>query len=68
MFLYLVLERQWSKHTELFSFKRFPVIGTATSEEGVNVIDGFLSELSGESFGINLISLTSNQLKIYLIL
>ena len=39
---------------KLFSSKGFPVIGTATSEEGVNVIDGFLSELSGEGFGIQL--------------
>ena len=30
------------------------MIGTATSEEGVNVIDGILSESSGGGFGIQL--------------
>ena len=39
---------------KLFSSKGFPVIGTATSEEGVNFIDGILSESSGGGFGIQL--------------
>jgi len=39
---------------KLFSSKGFPVIGTATSEEGVNVIDRILSESSGGGFGIQL--------------
>ena len=39
---------------KLFSSKGFPVIGTATSEEGVNFIDGILSKSSGGGFGIQL--------------
>ena len=39
---------------KLFSSKGFPVIGTATSEEGGNFIDGILSESSGGGFGIQL--------------
>ena len=39
---------------KLFSSKGFSVIGTATSEEGVNFIDGILSESSGGGFGIQL--------------
>ena len=39
---------------KLFSSKGFPVIGTATSEEGVNVINEILSKSSGGGFGIQL--------------
>ena len=39
---------------KLFSSKGFSVIGTATSEDGVNVINGILSEFSASGFGIQL--------------
>ena len=39
---------------KLFSSKGFSVIGTATSEDGVNVINEILSESSARGFGIQL--------------
>jgi len=39
---------------KLFSSKGFSVIGTATSEDGVNVINEILSESSASGFGIQL--------------
>ena len=39
---------------ELFSSRGFSVIGTATSEDGVNVINETLSESSASGFGIQL--------------
>ena len=39
---------------KLFSSKGFSVIGTATSEDGVNVINETLSESSASGFGIQL--------------